>query len=166
MTTTQNNLHGGYLDGAKLVLQARVVVDNGDKIVPNVHFLVAAGRVGLQFSGHHGGHVIDNLSDVVMVTVGKLPIRSKFIQAPQVDHVWGHVCQFHHGTQSVQEVDVAGRTKRVGQNLQFGSLSSLDVDHSYLVCFISWEEVQDIESSVCDLRQLEINNHKIFLKNT
>lgn len=74
LTCKPQSQHFPHLDGPKLVISPRVIVDYGDKVVANVQLLIAAGGVSHEICRHPRGNVEYHLGDVVMVAVGKVPI--------------------------------------------------------------------------------------------
>ena len=59
------------------------------------------------------------LGGVVLVEVGVLAVAATTVQASQVDHVWGAVCQPHQLPQPTQELLVAAGARRVSQDTEF-----------------------------------------------
>lgn len=67
-----------HLNGAQLEVLTRIIVDDRNKIIAQVPFLVTAVLVPI-LGGHQGGNVENSLHDVIMPAVGELSILATHI---------------------------------------------------------------------------------------
>uniref|UniRef100_A0A8D9AXH4 Uncharacterized protein n=1 Tax=Cacopsylla melanoneura TaxID=428564 RepID=A0A8D9AXH4_9HEMI len=104
-------------DRANIVINPAFIVDNGDVIISNVLLLVVAIWIRFQ-SWHHGGHVENNLHNLILPAVRILSVASIGFQSPQ-EHVEGvGVGQFNQSAQPLQKLHVSDGTVLVTQDIQ------------------------------------------------
>lgn len=118
-------------EGFKIVRQARIVVDDVDKVIANVTFLVGVGHLVVAVCRHHGRNVEDELDAPVTPTVGEFTV----LIVPGVEAAGVELGTFQaaKGAQVPQEGRIGRRADVVHQDLAFVRLAVANVNHTNFV---------------------------------